>query len=248
MTRHWPLYSSDELHQLPEPKWLVHDHITDGLSVMYGPPGSGKTFLALDWALSIATGARWHGRDVVHAPVLYVSGEGGGGIARRISAWQAERQQFAPRFYAIIGTVQLTSRDHVMALRDDVHTTGARLLVVDTLARAMAGADENSAMDMGNAIQGLDWIRRSTGCATLIVHHSGVERTRPRGSTALYGAADTLVHVDGDEGKVTVSCEKQKESAQFRRWNLMLSPRAGSCVLVEDHAPKIRGFMPGAPV
>lgn len=245
MSRLWPLLSADELHQLPEPKWLVEDHITDGLSVMYGQPGSGKTFLALDWALSVATGHRWRGKDVLHAPVVYVSGEGGGGMARRISAWQSDTQQFTPRLYAIIGTVQLTSRDHVLALRDDVHTTGAKLLVIDTLARSMAGADENSSQDMGLVIQGLDWIRRTTNCATLIVHHSGVERTRPRGSTALFGAADTLVQVDGKDGAVTVSCEKQKEAAPFRKWHLRLRQTVGSCVLVNDTAPRAAGFMPG---
>jgi RecA-family ATPase len=231
VSRLWPLYSVDELGQLPEPKWLVEDHITDGLTVLYGPPGTGKTFLALSWALAISTGRQWFGHDVLHAPALYVSGEGGGGLARRISAWQSDTQTFGPRLYLVIGTVQLTHRDHVVALRDDIHATGAKLIVVDTLARAMAGADENSSTDMGLLIQGLDWIRRDTGCAALVVHHSGVERTRPRGSSALFGAADTLIRVDGKDNTLDVTCEKQKEAAPFRRLSFALKQRVGSCVL-----------------
>lgn len=233
----WPLYSVDELHQLPEPRWMVDRHFTDGLTVVYGPPGSGKTFLALDWALSMSSGTDWLGRETLHTPVLYVSGEGGGGLRRRVAAWQAHRHQYQPRLYFIIGTVQLHVRDQVQALREAVHATGAKLVVIDTLARAMSGADENSSQDMGFVVQGLDWLRRTEGCAALVVHHSGVERTRPRGSTALFGAADTLVHVEGEDGRVMVSCEKQKEAAPFPRRLLRLDERGGSCVLVEDMMP-----------
>ena len=244
MSRFWPLYSISELHQLPEPRWLVDRHLTDGLNVMYGPPGSGKTFLALTWALHMATGSPWQGRDVLHAPVLYVSGEGAGGLGKRVAAWQSEVQQWQPRLYLVVGTVQLTSREHVVALRDDVHAVGAKLLVVDTLARAMSGADENSAQDMGLVINGLDWIRRQEGCAALVVHHSGVERTRPRGSTALFGAADTLVRVDGEDGVVQVSCEKQKDAPPFKRRWFRLAERAGSCVLAPDGKRAVSSFKP----
>lgn len=241
----WPMYSVSQLHDLPEPTWLVDGHLTDGLTIMYGPSGAGKTFLALAWALSIATGAPWMGRDVLHAPVVYVSGEGGSGLGKRVSAWQSKAQQWQPHLYTIIGTVRLTVGTEVQALQRAVHATGARLLVVDTLARAMVGADENSAEDMGYVIQGLDWLRRTENCAALVVHHSGVEATRPRGSTALFGAADTTVRVDGEDAKLRVSCEKQKEAAPFAPWALKLRETVGSCVLEQDESRK-RGFGAGA--
>lgn len=247
MNRPWPLYSISELAGLPEPKWLINRHVTDGMTVMYGPPGRGKTFLALSWALSIASGTAWQGHSVTSMPVLYVSGEGGGGLARRIGAWQVNTTSLAvPKLYVILGTVVLTNREHVEALRDDIRAVGAGLLVIDTLARSMAGADENSSKDMGLAINGLDFLRRDVNCAALVVHHSGVEKTRPRGSTALFGAADTIIRIDGEDETVDVICEKQKEARPFRRVALELRETDGSCVLVPATRTGFSaGFMPG---
>jgi len=215
--RIWPLYSESELANVPQPKWLVDGHLTDGFSVLYGPPKSGKTFLALDWALRIATGSEWHGHKVIGGPVLYVSGEGSGGLHSRISAWHTANATQTSHLYVIPFAARLLNADHVEQLKNDVMATGARLLVVDTLARSMAGADENSAQDMGQAIASLDRIRQEVGCGILVVHHSGVDGTRPRGSTALFGAADTLARIDGgDDGVIRLSCEGMKDARPFR--------------------------------
>lgn len=244
--RLWPLLHESELDDLPEPRWLVDGHLTDGLAVMYGPPKQGKTFLALDWALSIGCGARWHGHGVEHSPVVYVSGEGHGGIGKRRHAWKVARSQFAPKLYVIPFPVRFGSvREHAIGLRADVHSTAAGLVVIDTLARSMAGADENSSQDMGQYIHTADWLRDRTGCGVLIVHHSGVEGSRPRGSSALFGAADTLVRVDGEGGYLRVSCEGQKDAAPFRTRHFALTSVAESMVLEERQPPVAsRGHTP----
>jgi hypothetical protein len=227
--RLWPLYSETELADIPQPAWLVDGHVTDGFTVMYGPPKSGKTFIALDWALSMATGRAWHGKKTEAAPVLYVSGEGAGGLHRRVQGWKKANGEGSSRLYFIPFGARIVDRAHVVQLRSDLHSTGARLLIVDTLARSMAGKDENSAQDMGTAIQALDWLREKTGCGVLVLHHSGVDGTRPRGSTALFGAADTLIRVEGDNGTVKVSCEGQKDAMPFRTSQFELR-RAGDSV------------------
>ena len=216
--RLWPLYHISELGDVPAPKWLVDGMVTDGMTVVYGPPGAGKTFLALSMAMSLGSGHGWHGRQVEQTPVVYVSGEGVGGLDRRIHGWQIAEGVTTSKVYVVPFGVRFGGeREHATALRADIHACGAGLLVVDTLARSMAGSDENSSLDMGRHIQALDWLREKTGCGVLIVHHSGVEGSRPRGSTALFGAADTLIKVEGDGRMVQVSCEKQKDAAPFRK-------------------------------
>lgn len=247
MKRAWPLYSLEELQALPEPKWLVEGHFTDGMTVVYGPPASGKTFLVLSWALAVATGKDWFGHKAIHAPVLYVSGEGGGGLSRRIQAWRYRNDTPAPEMYAALGTVRLAHHEHVEALTEDVKVTGAKLLIVDTLARSMAGADENSAQDMGMVVNALDSIRRSTGCASMVVHHTGVDKSRYRGSTALQGATDTEIKVDKEERTITVTCPKQKDAKEFKPLAFDLFDTQGSCTLARSSRPVVMsGYMPGA--
>lgn len=236
--RLWPLYHVSELAGLPEPEWLVSEVLTDGLTVMYGPPGAGKTFAALSMALCLGSGTAWHQRAVKRTPVVYVSGEGVGGLSRRVEGWQVAEGASMSQVYVVPFGVRFGGdQAHAVALRADIHAVGAGLLVVDTLARSMAGSDENSAQDMGQHIQALDWLMERTGCAVLVVHHSGVDGSRPRGSTALFGAADTLIRVDGDGRMVDVSCEKQKDAAPFRRMHFELASAGRSVSMAERNAP-----------
>jgi hypothetical protein len=116
-SRLWPLYNESELGEIPQPKWLVENHITDGFSVIYGPPKSGKTFVALDWALSMAAGQQWAGYQVEASPVLYVSGEGAGGLHRRITAWKQHRQVRSTRMYVIPFAARIGNPQHIEALQ-----------------------------------------------------------------------------------------------------------------------------------
>ena len=85
------LWSVAELIALPPPNWLVNGMVEErAFGVLYGPAHSFKSFVALDWALSIATGHAWQGRPVRKGHVLYVVGEGTTGFARRIKAWLKE--------------------------------------------------------------------------------------------------------------------------------------------------------------
>ena len=91
-----------------------------------------------------------------------------------------------------------------------VHPT---CVVIDTLNRSMRG-DENSADDMGRFIAACDCIRQRFDCFVLIVHHTGVDGSRPRGSTALSGACDCQLAIKRQESALTMTVEFLKDGDQ----------------------------------
>ena len=239
--RRWAIYDADDLHKIPPPQWIVEGYITQGLSVVYGPSGAGKSFLVVDWSLCAARGVTWLGTDVPQRPVVYVAAEGAGGLQSRVEAWKRHHTQAAAGMHVIPTRVNLLDAEDVWALEQDVKATDAGLVVIDTLARCMPGGDENSAQDVGRVIDAVDGIRARNNCGVILVHHSGVDGTRPRGSTALFGACDTVVMVEGkhDENTdalelVTVKCDKQKDARPFPRAKFVPKDSGPSVVLVES--------------
>jgi AAA domain-containing protein len=219
----------------PEP--LIGDLLAhNSLAVLYGPPGSYKTFVALDWALCIAGGLPWQGRGVRAGPVLYVAAEGSAGLGARVEAWvEGFRADPPARFRAYPDTVNLREAGQRDTLAEWATTDRPGLVVFDTLARSMVGGDENSARDMGELIDGAEQVRAASGATVLLVHHTTKDGTSIRGSSALQGAADSLVEAKADGRLVTLSCAKQKDAASFEPVRLRAEPVAlakGSSVVL----------------
>ncbi|MGI9313387.1 MAG: AAA family ATPase, partial [Luminiphilus sp.] len=87
------------------------------------------------------------------------------------------------------------------------------MVIVDTVARSIAGADENAAQSIGMFVQSCDKIKEIAGGTMLAVHHSGKDSSRgARGSNALLGALDTSIVVGKTEDVVTIAVQKQKDA------------------------------------
>jgi RecA-family ATPase len=62
---------------MPAPAWLIEGLFeVNSLVMVAGPPGNFKSFLAIDWVLSMAVGRKWHTRPTCPSKVLYCLGEG----------------------------------------------------------------------------------------------------------------------------------------------------------------------------
>jgi hypothetical protein len=206
------------LDDQPSINWLVKGMIeADSIGQLFGPSGGGKSFVALDLSLSIATGTRWNDRETLQGVVLYLAGEGRTGLKRRVKAWHVtNRNNVISAFNMSRHTVPIddTAVNRITEAGRQIEAgTGhsVKLVVVDTLARHLVG-DENSTREMGAFITACETIRGNfPGCTLLIVHHTGNSeeaKTRSRGSSALKAAMDFELHCD----KGALTCTKMKDA------------------------------------
>jgi len=168
-------------------------------AVIFGPPGEGKTFVALDISYHVAAGREWQGRKVHAGPVLYLAYEGIGGMVTRAAALVRHYGDGDVPLYIAGADYDLREQAGRHALRDDLAQLPAKpvLVVIDTLARALKGGDENSAQDMGALNDAVGALIAATGACVVLIHHSGKNKASgARGSSALKGAIDTEIEVD----------------------------------------------------
>ena len=236
------------IYALPKPEPVIDGVLDfDSLAAMYGPSGSGKSFVALDMVATVASGGVWQGITVEPCDVLYVTAEGAHGMGDRLSAWvsQVKTPPDLSRLHFLTVAVSLFDDEWASALVELVTELHVRFVVIDTLARSMAGADENSSQDMGIIVNAADAIREATGACVLFVHHTGWTDTgHARGSSALKAALDTELECKGENGSITLKNPKQRCRAEHTPWYLALEPRGPSMVVVnaaESSGGDLRG-------
>ena len=205
---------------------LKHFLPAQSLCSIYGPSGSYKSFLAVSWACHIAAGLSWAGKKVSPGAVLYVVGEGGVGVPRRIRAWEQVHGKQADNLWLVNRPVFPVRESEVaevlLAARQIESESGVpvRMVVIDTLARCFGGNDENDARDMGAFIEGCDVIKQKTGATVLVVHHSGKDEAKgARGSSSFRAALDAEFNVkrEGEGSALILSCTKMKDSEEPER-------------------------------
>jgi hypothetical protein len=213
----------------PEP--LIGDILQrNSTGWLTGPPGHGKSFVALDWAGCVGTGEIWQGHRVARGLVLYMVAEGLAGVRQRVRAWESSMGTLMSGVQFLPMAIQAEGGDWATLLELAIRLEPI-LIVIDTQARVTVGLEENSAKDMGMFVQRIEALRVVTGACVLVVHHQGRSGEHMRGSTALEGAATTIVKVKKDADMITVECQKQKDASEFGKIDLRLVPHENSAIL-----------------
>jgi hypothetical protein len=217
------------LRNLPEPEPLIDNVLDQGTTgLLYGKWGTLKSFIALDWAASVATGREWQGRGTVKRRVLYVAAEGAFGLKARVDAWeQGWHTQIAAdgELEILPRPLNLTNAAEVRNLAALMRWGGYSFIVFDTVARCMVGGDENSAKDCGLVVDSLNRLRECTpdGRGVVMgVHHSGKDAKTLRGSSAFEGGVDTVYSASRDGAVVTLEREKRKDGPELDHHELRL--------------------------
>lgn len=219
------LMHAAELSKLPPIEWLYRNELPKrSLVVNFGPSGSGKSFVSLNYALELAQ----------TAPVIYVTAEGTSGYDQRTKAWCRYHELDEGLLYFYTDAVNLMSLPDTTAFISLIKVLQPVLVVVDTLAWCMAsfGGDENSTKDMMTFMGNCNAIRRELGATVLIIHHTGKAGSTERGSSSLKGGADTMIEITAEEDLIKIDCIKQKDAEAFEPYYLKRAKFDSSCVVV----------------
>lgn len=231
--------------KLGDPGYLVKGLIpSSGLHVLYGAPGLGKSFLALDLALHVAAGKKWAGRKVnpEGSGVVYVAAEGSRAFRRRIQVAMKERGiNDKASFLLVTKAPNLAERQKLDAFVDEIQEQCAarkitpRLIILDTLARSTLGLDESSSRDMGLFVENAAKLSLAFDEAVIMpVHHTGKDVERGmRGSSALNGAADAVWQLRLDDRGLNFYVEKMKDGPSG--FTVRFSLHQVSCGLDRDN-------------
>ncbi len=220
------------------PEWLIDEVVPgEGLFELFGEPGSLKSFIVQDMCYAIATGIKWHSRDVKQGNVTYIVGEGGNGIRKRFRALELEyRIEDYPLYLSELPMDLMSPKScEAVATAIKENMGDCSLVVIDTLHRNATGS-EDSSEDFSKILQNLDTYFRQVTKAVLWVHHTGhSSKERSRGSSAKFGALDASFKAErGKElkNRVTLLNNKQKDAEEAP--NIYLDASVKDLGVVDD--------------
>ena len=221
------------------------------VGIMRGKGSAGKTLAAVDMAVAIVDENRdtWRapftaeggsaGEARVHGKVLFLAGESHWGVAQRFVA-AAKQTGMDPSLLAGQVIIQPRVPDffngdaHLEALIEKIHgDEDIRLVVVDTLQKAAAGADQNNASDMAKVHLNLARVRDAMkDGSVMVIAHTGKDNQSTRGSSSIEDDSDFVLHVSDEGAKRTLSVEKLRDGAPAGDLEFVATPFDDSVVIV----------------
>jgi hypothetical protein len=209
-----------EIQRDKHPRYLVKRLIPRrGLVCVWGPPKAGKSFWVLDLVMHVALGWPYGGREVEGGPVLYVACEGQFGFPDRVEAFKraklADRSE-EPEFYLLSTRLRLVTDliQLIAEIKVQFDTIKPIAIVIDTLNRTIEGS-ESKDEDMGAYLTAIERLEDEFDCLIILVHHCGMDRTHPRGHTALPGTVDGQIALKTiGRGKAVAEVELMKDGPE----------------------------------
>lgn len=261
-------YDVNDLDAIPMPTPLISGVIdADTVAILSGKFGTYKSFMAMAWGASLATGQDWCGHSVPKAvPVIYVAAEGASGVRRRMAAWSRKHGQISRGMFIVVPMrVALAKPESVRKLDALIKKYESGLVILDTLHKMAPGMEETS-KDAGEALSIIDQLRQRNAATFLLVHHTGHAGKRSRGSSSIEDDVDTswVIELGGDgedrsaaNPRILVHRKsKEEELSEPLNLRIVQVEDTGSCYVEASSdpfeaaggsTPKTRGRPAGSP-
>ncbi|WP_167759161.1 AAA family ATPase [Blastococcus sp. TF02A-35] len=187
-------------------RWLIRGIWPAGAyGVHAAEPKAGKTWNALDLAVSVASGTPWLGQHPIDTSghVVVFAGEGGdGNIVRRVRAIATGRGITSDDMPISVCTraPHLADDEHLAAMADHLAATRPVLVVLDPFYLAAGGADGKDLYSMGRLLEKPQHLCEHAGASLVVVTHFNRSRD-------LKGAARITGAGPAEWGRVLISAE-----------------------------------------
>lgn len=209
--------SPEDCETAENPAYVIKGLLYEGdIGCIYGQPNHGKSIIAPYLAYRVAQGEPAFGMRVRQGKTFYVAAEGAGGMRKRVTALR-RRYGDAPEFQLVTGVSNLMlkkngpSQDH-KDLLEAVKRERPAVIIIDTIARAFAGLEENSSEGMGNVIHVAQSLTQ-WGAAVILIHHPTKSGEHLRGFGGLHGALDMELLVEKSADTITATAVKARDFA-----------------------------------
>jgi len=210
----------------PQTQWLVEELWTDqAVGILGGEPKCCKSFLALDVAVSVASGAACLRQFPVRrsGPVLLFPAEDSLAVVRQRLEGIAQAAQVPfgalPVQVITAPSLRLDLESDRQRLSLTVQEERPVLLILDPLIR-LHRVDENDATQIGALLSFLRQLQRQFQLAVMLVHHArkDSQSSRPgqalRGSSELHGWGDSNLYMRRKGSQLTLSTEHRAAPSQ----------------------------------
>lgn len=211
----------EKVGEQPKREWILKNvFLAQTFFLIIGQPGCGKSFLALDFAMTRAIAAvdetrpqEWCGRKLKPGATVYIAGEGQDDFLIRQYAWldhnAVPRGTKMPIFVIPTAVDLRTSEETAKMLIGEIRAVdkicrddfgcAVDLVIVDTFNKSLAGGDDTKPEHVGAFIRHAALIREETGCAVGAVHHTPLGAQRARGHGSITGDNDGEIFVSPAE-------------------------------------------------
>jgi len=201
------VYSAEQLcsSEVGDLTWILKDWImAGGINLIAGMPAAGKSFLALDLAIGIAsTGFAWNDQPVPLGKVTYhfLDGSFRGMRSRVLNLCNARGIRPPTNLTFDFSPLNLREPHEILSLKQRISSQGVSVIIFDVMAKFAPGADENYVAEMSPLMNSMREIANQMGTTFILIHHlnKGISNDfsyRVRGSTDILGSVDTAIIVN----------------------------------------------------